>query len=367
MPSFSCDKPTPPSAPSDGGAVRVSIGRRTIGAGCRTYVIAEAGVNHDGLVERAVQLVDAAVAAGADAVKFQVFRANELTTQTAGMAVYQTTTGARSQREMLERLELSDAAFERISAHCRKCAIEFLATPFSIADLERLLFFGVRAVKIASTDVNNVPLLRAATDTGLPLICSTGAATAAEIRAAVKRLRTWGTGNRLVLLHCISSYPTPLEAANLRAIAALGREFGVPVGFSDHTIATQTGAWAVAAGACVLEKHFTLDRQASGPDHAMSLGPGELAEYVGHVRRAEAALGTGTLGMTAIEADVRAVARKSVVTARALRAGTVLTPDMLAIKRPAGGIEPDQLDALIGRKLTANIGRDKLLTWDVIQ
>jgi N,N'-diacetyllegionaminate synthase len=348
-------------------APRVNIGRRAIGAGCPTYVIAEAGVNHNGSAERALRLVDAAVAAGVDAVKFQVFRADELTTQTAKVAAYQKSTGARSQREMLRRLELSDAAFERIAAHCRQCSIEFLATPFSVADLERLLFFGVRAVKIASTDLNNVPLLRAAADSGLPLLCSTGAATAAEIRGAVRRLRGRGAGSRLVLLHCISSYPTPLEAANLRVIAALRNEFGVPVGFSDHTVQPQTGAWAVIAGACVLEKHFTLDREARGPDHAMSLNPAELAEYVVQVRRAEAALGTGTIGMSPIEAEVRAVARKSVVTARALRAGTVLTPDMLTIKRPAGGIEPDQLDTLIGRTVTTNIGRDELLTWDVIQ
>jgi N,N'-diacetyllegionaminate synthase len=366
MPNSCCDKPAPP-APSDGTGPRVSIGRRVIGPGCPAYIIAEAGVNHDGSPERALQLVDAAAAVGADAVKFQVFCARELTTRTAGMADYQKVTGARSQRQMLERLELSDAALERISARCRKRAIEFLATPFSVVDLERLLFFGVRALKIASTDLNNSPLLRAAVEAGLPLICSTGAATAAEIRTAVKRLRAWGAGSRLVLLHCVSSYPTPLQAANLRAITALRTEFDVPAGFSDHTSETQTGAWAVSAGACVLEKHFTLDRSASGPDHAMSLTPAALADYIAAVRSAESALGTGTLGMTDLEADVRAVARKSVVTARALRAGTILTPDMLAVKRPAGGIEPDQLQRLIGRKVTANIGRDKLLTWDVIQ
>jgi N,N'-diacetyllegionaminate synthase len=366
MPSSCCDRTTPP-APPDLAGPRVSIGRRTIGPGCPAYIIAEAGVNHDGSRERALQLVDAAAEAGADAVKFQVFCASELTTRTAGVAGYQKAAGARSQQQMLEDLELSDAAFERISAHCRKRSIEFLATPFSATDLERLRFFGVRAIKMASTDLNNSPLQRAAADSGLPMICSTGAATAVEIRTLVKRLRAWGVCDRLVLLHCVSSYPTPLQAANLRAIPALHSEFNVPVGFSDHTTETQTGAWAVSAGACVLEKHLTLDRRASGPDHAMSLTPALLADYIAAVRRAETALGSGSLGMTELEADVRAVARKSVVTARALRAGTVLTPEMLAVKRPAGGIEPDQLQRLIGRKVIANIGRDKLLTWDVIQ
>ncbi len=345
----------------------VSIGARLVGSGQPAYVVAEAGVNHDGSLERALRLVEVAADAGADAVKFQVFRASELATASAGTADYQKGSGGESQREMLARVELADRDFERLRAYCADRGIEFLATPFGLRDVDRLLRLGVRAIKTASTDLNNVPLLRRVAETGLPLIVSTGAATAEEIEAGVARLRQWGGGNRLVLLHCVSGYPTPLEAANLRAMGTLRETFGVPCGFSDHTTSTQTGAWAVALGATVLEKHFTLDRNAAGPDHAMSLDPAGLREYVVAVRDLERALGSGHLGMTAIEADVRAVARKSVVAACDLTAGTVLRPEMLAMKRPAGGIEPAELDALIGRQIAADVPRDTLLTWDMIQ
>lgn len=345
----------------------VSIGDRRLGPGQATYVIAEAGVNHNGALEQALALVDVATEAGADAVKFQVFRADELATASAQTAQYQREAEAHSQREMLAQLELSDRDFARVRACCTERGIEFLATPFSPSDVDRLLALKVRAIKIASTDLNNVLLLRRVAQTGLPLIVSTGAALASEIETAVMRLRQWEAGSRLILLHCVSGYPTPLGAANLRAVATLRRRFAVPGGFSDHTTSTQAGAWAVAAGANVLEKHFTLDRSAPGPDHAMSLDPPGLCEYVAAVREVERALGTGQLGMTALEADVRAVARKSVVTTCDLASGTVIQPEMLTIKRPAGGIEPDHFDALVGRQVIGDVPRDTTLTWDMIQ
>jgi N,N'-diacetyllegionaminate synthase len=357
-------------SPRDAGqsdARCVAIGARRVGSGQPTWLVAEAGVNHDGSLTLALRLVDAAATAGADAVKFQVFRADELATASAGTAGYQKKDGGESQRDMLARLELSDDEFRRVQRHCADRGIEFLATPFGLQDVDRLLDLDVRALKIASTDLNNVPLLRRAAQTGLPLIVSTGAATADEIRASVARLQQWGVGRRLILLHCVSGYPTPLEAANLRAIGTLRREFGVPCGFSDHTTSTQTGAWAAALGAAVLEKHFTLDRSAPGPDHAMSLDPPGLREYIAAVRDIERALGSGHLGMTALEADVRAVARKSIVAARDLAAGTTLRPEMLAVKRPAGGIEPAELDALIGRQVAADVRQDTILTWDMIR
>lgn len=345
----------------------VSIGDRYVGDGQRVLVIAEAGVNHNGSLDEALRLVDVAAEAGADVVKFQVFRAGQLVTAAARAAGYQKGSGAPSQREMLSRLELSDEDFARIRAHCAARSIEFLATPFSPSDVGRLCTLGVRALKIASSDLINTPLLRPAADTGLPLIVSTGAATAGEIHASVQRLRSWGAGHRLVLLHCISSYPTPLERANLRAIGALRRTFGVPCGFSDHTRSIQIAGWAVAAGACVLEKHFMLDRFAPGPDHAMSVSPSELEEYVAAAREAESTLGSGRIGMSAIEADVRAVARQSVVAATRITTGATLTAEMLTIKRPGGGIDPDQLDALVGRQAVADIPPDTVLTWDSIR
>ena len=353
-------RPDPPAAP-------LMLGQRPVGSGHPTYVIAEAGVNHDGSVARALELVDVAAAAGADAVKFQVFRAAELASAAAGAARYQRAGGAASQRVLLAPLELDDDAFARVAAHCRQHGIEFLATPFGVPDVARLESLGVRAIKIASTDLDNLPLLRRAAATGLPLIVSTGAATRDEITTAVARLEQLGAGRRLALLHCVSSYPTPLDAANLRAVATLAATFGVPAGYSDHTAQIETGAWAVAAGAALLEKHFTHDRAARGPDHAMSLDGSGLRAYIAAVRQVERSLGSGALGMTSLEAEVRAVARKSVVAARPLSAGMVLTPDALTTKRPGGGITPDQLDALIGRRVAGDVPADTVLTWDMIQ
>jgi sialic acid synthase SpsE len=346
---------------------RVFIGGRAVGAGERTFVVAEAGVNHDGRLAKALQLVDAAADAGADAVKFQIFRAADLATATAPTAEYQRSDGPSSQRELLARLELSDADFERVAACCAVRGIQFLATPFGAADVERLMALNAPAIKLASTDLNNAPLLRRAAETGLPLIVSTGASTEAEIRRCVCDLRLWDAAERLILLHCISRYPAPLAAANLRAIGSLRNAFGLPCGLSDHTLSTAIGGWAVALGACVLEKHFTLDKSAAGPDHAMSLDPGELREYVANVRAAEQALGDGVIGMTDLEAEVRAVARKSIVAVAALRKGTILSAQMLTLKRPAGGIEPDQLETLIGRRLIVDLGQDATLRWDMLE
>ncbi len=342
------------------------IAEHSIKAGGRTFIVAEAGVNHNGSVETALQMVDAA--ADADAIKFQMFRATELTTVDAPTAAYQRQRcGEESQQAMLSKLELTLDDFRRIRRRCEERSILFLATPFSTADVARVIEFGVAAIKIASTDLTNGPLLDAAMATGLPLIVSTGAATEEEIGASVDRLVRGGASQRLILLHCVSCYPTPIEAANLRAIAALQREFGVPVGLSDHTTSAETGGWAVAAGACVLEKHFTLDRTAAGPDQAMSLTPPELAEYVRQVRAVEAALGDGTVGMTQIEEEVRVAARKSVVSAVAIRAGTRLARSMLTLKRPGTGIRPDELPMLVWRHAATDIPSDTLLSWEMVR
>jgi N,N'-diacetyllegionaminate synthase len=345
----------------------VSWGARRVGDGQPVVVIAEAGVNHNGSVTQALRLVDAAADAGADVVKFQMFRAAELVTATAELAEYQRASGAGSQHAMLAALELSENEFQRIAQHCTDRQIEFLATPFSAADVDRLLRLGVQALKIASTDLNNPLLLRRAASTRLPLLLSTGAATPGEIAVAIRRLRQWDVAQRTLLLHCISGYPAPLEAANLRAIATLRQVSGRPCGFSDHTESTEIAGWAVAVGACVLEKHFTLDRNAAGPDHAMSLTPAQLAEYVAAARRTAQALGSGTLGMSSIEANVRAVARKSVVAAAPIPAGVTISAAMLTVKRPGGGIPPDELDAVVGRQARAAIAADTVLTWDALQ
>ncbi|RMF75965.1 MAG: N-acetylneuraminate synthase [Planctomycetota bacterium] len=344
----------------------IRIGRHVVGCGERVFVIAEAGVNHDGRIDDALRLIDAAAEAGADAVKFQIFSAEELAARDAPTAAYQSGDGT-TQRELLQSLELPHDAFARLAARCAERGLVFLATPFGLRDVEALARLGAAAIKIASTDLDNVPLIRAATDAGVTLIVSTGAATRDELDAAVERLRAWKAAGRAILLHCVSSYPTPLEAANLRRIAALRTRYETPVGFSDHTTATRIGAWAVAAGACVLEKHFTLDRARPGPDHAMSLEPDQLREYISDVRAAEAALGDGEIEMQPIEQDVRRVARKSVFAATRIAAGSRLTRANLTTRRPGGGISPDRFDELLSRVAAVDIPPDTPLAWNMIR
>lgn len=344
----------------------VLIGRRRIGDGCAAYVIAEAGVNHNGSVDRALAMIDAAVAAGADAVKFQMFRAEALVTADAQAAAYQRAGGAVRQREMLQSLELDDDAFERLAAHCRARGCDFLATPFSPREVSRLVAMAAPAIKLASTDLTNTLLTDAARASGRPVLQSVGAATVSEIAAAVERFERAGTAGRLVLLQCVSAYPTPLEAANLGAIRTLRGHFGRLVGYSDHTRSVMTGGWAVMAGACVVEKHFTLDARLPGPDHAMSLEPQALRQYVENIRAAEVARGDGRIGMTDIEQDVRVAARRSLVAAADIPAGTRLTAEHLAAKRPGGGIEPVEIERIIGRRTRVAIAAETMLRWDML-
>ncbi|GIK16963.1 MAG: hypothetical protein BroJett003_19270 [Planctomycetota bacterium] len=352
----------------ESAADAVRIGERRVGAGHRVYVIAEAGVNHDGSEAAALELIDAAAEAGADAVKFQMFRADVLTARGAATAQYQRATiAARDQVELLESLELPDRAWANLRDRCRRRGVHFLATPFGIDEVRRVRELGAPAIKIASTDLTCAPLIDAACRTGLLVLLSTGAATAAEIDAAAARCRRAGAFDRLILMHCVSSYPTTCASANLRRISALQRRYRRPVGYSDHTTSVQTGAWAVAGGACVIEKHLTLDRGLAGPDHAASLDPAGFRAYVENLRTAESALGQGGLDYQLCEADVRRVARRSVVAAREIPAGTVLTADMLAFKRPGGGVQPSDFEKLLDRRLVATALRDTVLTWDMIE
>lgn len=350
----------------------IQIGKLQIGAN-RTFIIAEAGVNHDGRVETALRLVDAAVEAGADAVKFQVFRAQELASQAADCAQYQKrsaiegTQNEGAQMDMLRSLELSFEEFARIKGHCDLRGIIFLATPFGTSDVDRVAKLKVSAIKIASTDLNNEFLVNRALAAQVPLILSTGAATIAEIESAIVRLKAQGAITRTIFLHCVSAYPARNEIMNLRAITALKELTQTPVGLSDHSESLDMGAWAVASGACVLEKHFTLDRKASGPDHFFSLDPTQLAEYIAKVRILEAAMGTGQIGYCEEEAEVRRLSRKSIVAARDVLRGEVLTDQHLTLKRPGTGISPEHLSAIAGRRAKADIPADSVLSWDLIE
>jgi len=324
------------------------------------YIIAEAGVNHNGSVDMAMQLVDAAVAAGADAVKFQTFKAERLVTRKARKAVYQELhTGAGDQFAMLKALELSDDAHRRLAAYCNQCGIEFLSTPFDEVSADFLLDLGCRRLKIPSGELTNAPFLRFLASRGMPMILSTGMATLDEVAeavgliASVRRAQGYGgpLARVLTLLHCTSSYPAPLADVNLRAMQTLAERFSLPVGYSDHTAGTFIAPIARALGAEVFEKHFTLDRALPGPDHAASLEPEELKQMVQAIRDTDIMLGSPEKAPTAPELEVRIAARRSVTLSADVAAGVPLEPHMLTLMRPGDGIPPADLESVTGRCL----------------
>lgn len=340
----------------------VVLAGRRVAAGAPVFVIAEAGVNHDGDLAVAEDLVAAAAEAGADAVKFQTFRTSGLVSADAPLAGYQAERGpgARNQADLLEQLELAPQAFERLRDRARRLGILFLSSPFDAESLALLEQLELPALKLGSGELTNVPLLTRAAATGRPLILSTGMSTLAEVRAAVQCVRRAGC-TQLALLHCVSCYPAAPEDANLRAMATLEKAFHVPVGFSDHTTGIEVPVAAVAAGACILEKHLTLDRTRPGPDHAASLNPEEFAALVSAVRRVERILGDGRKVPRPAETGVAAVARRSVAAARDLHSGTVLDRDDLTLLRPATGLPPSRLGELQGRRLLCDVPAGTLL------
>lgn len=344
----------------------VAVGERRIGPGLPCFVVAEAGVNHNGRLETALALVDAAQRAGADAVKFQTFSADRLATKDAPQAEYQARASGRaeSQHEMLKRLELGPEAMEAVAAHCRHAGILFLSTPFDETSCDELDALGVPAFKLGSGDLTNLPLLRHAARKGKPLLVSTGMATLDEVARAVDAVRAEGC-QRLVLLHCVSSYPADPADTNLRAIGTLREAFGVPAGFSDHTEGDEAALAAVALGASMVEKHLTLDRSQAGPDHRASTEPAAFAEMVGRIRRVEAALGDGHKAPAAAEAGIARVARRSLVAACPIPAGTVLDPGMVRIRRPGTGLAPDRLESLLGRRANQDIAEGAVLASDM--
>ena len=341
------------------------IAGRPVGAGHPCFVIAEAGVNHNGELSLAHRLVDVAADAGADAVKFQTFRTDRLVTISAPKAAYQKeTTGAgEGQAEMLRRLELSPEAHVELQRHCADRGILFLSTPFDEESLDLLVRLAVPAIKVGSGEVTNYPFLRRIARAGLPVLLSTGMSTLAEVDDAVRVIRTAGA-RALALFHCVSSYPAPPEDTNLRAMATLTAAFGVPVGLSDHTQGADVSLGAVALGATLLEKHFTTDRSLPGPDHCASLEPAELAALVRGARAIEAALGHGRKEPVPSELDTRAVARRSLTLTVDSPEGTPLTADLLTALRPATGISPADDRLVVGRRLRRPVRAGELLAWD---
>lgn len=343
-------------------------------SGC--FIIAEAGVNHNGDLARALALIDIAAEAGADAVKFQTFKADSIATAGAGRAAYQQrTVGAGDQVSMLRALELDDEAHARLAEHCRDRGIAFLSTPFEAESIPLLTRLGMTRLKVPSGEITNPLLLLGAVASGLPVILSTGMATLDDVQRALGVLAFGFLGRidpsaeafaaayadpaagpllreRVTLLHCTSEYPAAPESINLRAMDTLADTFGLAVGLSDHSQGIAVPIAAAARGATVVEKHFTEDRSLPGPDHAASLEPDELRQMVAGIRAVTAALGSGEKAPTDNERDTAAVARRSLVAARAIAAGERLTADALAVKRPGTGMSPMLYWDILGQPAT---------------
>ena len=339
----------------------VMIGHRHVGDGAPCFVIAEAGVNHNGDLDLAHRLVDAAADAGADAVKFQAFHAADVAAKSAQTADYQrNTAGVETQRELLQGLELEASDFGALKEHAEERGLIFLATPFDAASVEMLEALNVAAYKVASPDIVNEILLREIGRRGRPVIISTGTADLAEVKDALGTLHNSGASD-VVVLHCVSAYPAPPDEANLRAMATMREAFGLPVGFSDHTEGDDIALASVALGATVVEKHLTLDRSLPGPDHASSLEPDEFAQLVTRMRRVESALGDGIKAPTGAERKNAIATRRSLAAAADLPKDTILTEEMLTGLRPGTGIPVKRMGDLVGRRLRRSVARHELL------
>lgn len=324
--------------------------------GTPTFIIAEAGVNHNGSLALARDLVSAAKDAGADAVKFQTFRAASLVSPGAKKAAYQkrTTDARETQYEMLSRLELSNRAFGVLADWAARCGIAFMSSPFDLAAARFLARLGVASLKIPSGEVTNIPFLKGIGALGCPVILSTGMSYLGEVEHALRTLQLSGAQS-VALLHCVSQYPAPPADTNLRAMATMRQAFQVPVGFSDHSLGIALPIAAVALGAEIIEKHLTLDTSLEGPDHAASLMPKDFAAMVAGIRETEVALGDGRKVPAPCEQDTRAVARRSLVVSRDIPAGTVLEKKDLLALRPGTGLPPTELPRIIGRRTARKV------------
>lgn len=345
----------------------IEIAGRRIAPGQPCFVIAEAGVNHNGSTALAFRLVDAAVDAGADAVKFQAFKAERIVSPAAPKAEYQlaATGSGESQLEMIRRLELTADALREIQAHCTKRGILFTATPFDDESATLLDSMNVPFFKISSGEVINLPFLKHVARTRRPIVISTGMCDLREVEDAVQTIRAAGHES-IVLLQCVSNYPADPADSNLRAMQTMAEAFGVAVGYSDHTLGNEVALAAVALGACVVEKHLTLDRELPGPDHRASCEPAEFGALVRGIRLVEAALGDGCKRPAASERNTAEVARKSLVAARDLPAGATLTAAMLTALRPGTGLSPALQPQLLGRRLRHAIPAHTPLTFQML-
>lgn len=347
------------------GMKKIKIGDKLIGDGEPTFITAEIGVNHNGDVRLAKKLVDAAKDAEVDAVKFQTFKAERVVTRSAEKAEYQKeiTGSMEYQYSMLKKLELTKKDFKELFDYTGKKDVIFLSSSFDKESVDLLDKLGILAFKVASGEITNFPLLEYIAKKGKPIILSTGMSTLGEIEEALEVFRKKGN-NQIILLHCVTSYPAKIKDANLRVIETLRHRFMLPVGFSDHTLGDTIPIAAATLGAVLIEKHFTLDRTLPGPDHRASLEPDELKGMVRAIREVEKALGDGVKKPTEDEKRIKKVVRRSIVAKVEIPKGTVITEDMLDLKRPGTGIEPKHLNKVIGKIAKKNIKLDELIALD---
>jgi sialic acid synthase SpsE len=345
----------------------VRIGDRPVGAGAPVYIIAEAGSNHDRDLDQARRLIDVAADAGADAVKFQTFRADAIVAETTTRAKYldDILPPGQTMSDLFRQLELPREWHAQLKVHAEDQGIDFISTPFDHEAVDLLDGIGVKAFKVATYELWHLPLIRDIASRGKPIICSTGMANIAEVQAAVDTVAATGNDS-LILLHCVVNYPPPFADLNLRAIETMRAAFRVPVGYSDHSPGLLAPIVATALGAAVLEKHFTTDRSRRGPDHRFALEPDELNAMVQAIRDTEAALGDGVKRMAAAEADLYVTARRSLFAARTIEAGTVLGEDDVAVLRPGTGIEVRDLPHVLGRTARRRIDRHEPLAWEML-
>ena len=332
------------------------------------FIIAEVGVNHNGSLDLATRLVDVAAEAGATAVKFQSFKAEKLVLPSARKARYQAErTGSKeSQFEMLKRLELSESDHRDLFNYCKKRGIIFLSTPFDEESADFLESLGITAYKLPSGEITNFRLLRSVARKQKPIILSTGMCTLSDVESALSIIESQGN-TQVALLHTVSSYPADPQDVNLKAIDTLAAAFGKPVGYSDHTLGIEVALAAVARGACIVEKHLTLDRRFPGPDHAASAEPAEFAQLVKGIRNIEKALGDGRKKPRPSENDISLAARRSIVLAKDVAAGTCLTEEHLALRRPGNGLPPSLWPLIIGRTMRHDASEGTPLTLEMLQ
>lgn len=342
----------------------IEIGGRQVGFGEPCFIIAEAGVNHNGRLEMARQLVDTAVQAGVDAVKFQTFKAENVVTRSADKAEYQkdTTGTEESQYEMIKKLELSEEDFKDLFAYAREKGITLLSSPFDKGSVDLLDALGVPAYKIPSGEITNFPLLKYIARKNKPIILSTGMSTLEEIEEALKVIQKEGTQD-IILLHCVTSYPAKIEDTNLMAMETLRQTFSLPVGLSDHTLGVTIPIAAVALGACVIEKHFTLDTNLPGPDHRASLEPDELKQMVRAIRDVERAKGDGVKKPTKEEEETKKAVRRSIVASTDISPGMRITEELVELKRSNFGLEPKYLKEIVGKVAKETIKQGEGMTF----